>query len=408
MKWELAYFIVKKLRNKGGNNFSAIITHIAVGSIAVGLISILLSVMIFEGFRSEIQDKIFALAGHIEIKKFDLSENQYAHAGISTKSDIYSAAPKLANVRHIQQYSRKAALLKTQDEVMGVMLKGVGADFDTKRFKNQLLSGNLPDFGKEENKNALVLSQQIARKLRLTTGDDVLIYFVQDPPRARKLKVAAIYNTGIEEFDKQIVIGSNALVQQLNQWGDTLTGGFQLFLDDFSKIDHTFKQIHQELDYDLRAEKVTDRYVHLFDWFLMVRQNVIIFLSILLFVACFNIVSILLILIMERVQMIGTLKALGASERQLQQIFFLNGLKILAKGLLIGNAVALIFGLLQHQFKLLPLDPENYYINFVPIDLNWGVFLLINLAVSLLVGLVLLIPLWFIDKISPAQAVKFS
>ena len=405
--WQVAYFISKKLRYKSKIAFSAIISRVAIGSIAVGLATVLISSMIFQGFQGEIQEKIFALAGHIQVRKFDL-RNSYDDVAISTNSILYKNALKIPNIVHIQQYSQKAALLKTDEEVMGVVLKGVDSDFDKSRFEKQLSEGIVPNFGEDSTKLDLLISQYIAKKLKLNIGDETLIYFVQQPPRARKLVISGIYETGIEEFDQQIVIGSNGLIQQLNSWGDTLAGGFEIFLNDFRKIDHSFNEVYEAMDYDLQAEKVTDRYIHLFDWFLMVNQNVTIFIIILLFVACFNIVSIVLILIMERVQMIGTLKALGAVDGVIQKVFFLNGVRMLAKGLLIGNFIALLFGIIQQKLGLIPLDPVNYYINAVPIQFNWGLLLVYNILVVILVSLVLMIPSIFITRISPIQAIKFN
>lgn len=405
--WQVAYFISKKIRYKSKTAFSAIISRIAIGSIAVGLATLLISSMIFQGFQSAIQDKIFALAGHIQIRKFDL-RNSYDDVPISTNSVIYQEALEIPNVDHIQKYSQKASLLKTDDEVMGVVLKGVDSDFDRSRFEKQLSDGVIPNFGNDSTKLDLMVSQYIANKLQLTVGDEALIYFVQKPPRARKLHIKGIYETGIEEFDQQIVIGSNSLIQQLNSWGDTLSGGFEIFLKDFDKIDASFNQVYNEMDYDLQAEKVTDRYIHLFDWFLMVSQNVTIFVIILLFVACFNIISIVLILIMERIHMIGTLKALGALDTIIQRVFFLNGLRMVVKGLVIGNLIAFTFGVLQYHFKIIPLDPVNYYIDAVPIHFNWLLFGVFNILVAVLVGAVLLIPSLFIVKISPIQAIKFD
>ncbi len=407
MSWRTAYFIAKRLKSKQGTAFAATISRIAVGSIALGLGTVLLSSMIFGGFRSAIQEKIFALAGHIQVSKFDLRES-FTELPISTQSILYRSATSVENVEHIQQYSRKAGLLKTEEEVMGIVLKGVDADFDQRRFQEHLLEGQIPDFGNDSTKLSVLASRHIANKLRLSLGDGVLIYFVQDPPRARKISIAGIYETGIEDFDQQIVIGSNQLVKQLNSWPDTLTGGFEIFLSDFGQIDETFNQVYDVMDYDLQIEKVTDRYIHLFDWFLMVNQNVTIFLIIVLFVACFNIISIVLILIMERIQMIGTLKALGAEDKLIRRVFFFSGLRMTAWGLLIGNALAFGFAFLQSTYRLVPLDASNYYIDFVPIQFDFLYALFANLLVGGLVSLVLFFPTLFIRKVQPIEAIKFQ
>ncbi|MEN7548607.1 FtsX-like permease family protein [Rapidithrix thailandica] len=403
-----SFFISKRLRSKGGTDFSSLITKIAIGSVAIGLAVMIASALIFKGFKQVIQDKIFANAGHIQVNRFDLNKS-YEEMPISTESEIYQNSQAIDdNIASVQRYSRKAALLKSNEEVMGVMLKGVYTDFDTLRFKKNIVEGRWLDFSDSTYSNEILISQKIANKMFLHVGDEVIMAFIQDPPRLRKLQVKGIYHTGIEDFDNLLILGDVRLIQRLNNWPDTLVGGFEVFLKDFDKLDESYEHIYNTIDYDLYPEKVTDTYVHFFDWFVILNRNVLIVSIIILVVASFNIISIMIIMIMERTPMIGTLKALGANNWQVQKIFIFNGIRLIAKGLFWGNIIGLGFGFLQHQFRLIPLDPENYYMEVVPVYFDWTLVILMNLLITLVVSIVLVFPTMIISRVEPIKAIKFD
>jgi lipoprotein-releasing system permease protein len=231
---------------------------------------------------------------------------------------------------------------------------------------------------------------------------------VQNPPRFRRLTIAGIYSTGMEDYDQSLILGDINLIRQLNNWSDTLAGGFEVFLKDFDTLDEAQEELFELTNYGYYVEKVTDRNIQIFEWLNLLNKNVIIFLGLILFVACFNMVSILLILIMERTPMIGTLMAMGATHGQLRRIFITNGMLLLLKGMLWGNIIALGFGLIQQQFKLIPLDKENYYMDTVPILWDWPIIIGLNLLIFVLVMLILLIPSAIISRIQPIKAIKFD
>lgn len=404
----LPYFISRKISQPESKSFSSTINRIAVASIAVGLAVMMVSFLILDGFRKEVKDKIYSFSGHVQVTKYSL-DNSMQEEPISVNNPLYRQPERFDLVDHVQVFSHKAGLLKTEDEVLGAFLKGVGTDFDSTQFKRNLSRGQFIRFDSSGYSTDVLISRKVANTLRLDTGDNVRMYF-SDPPnnRIRKLHVRGIYDTGIEEFDDQVIIGDIRMIQRLNNWPDSLVGGFEVFLTDSQRVDQAEAALQGELDYSLFVEKISDKYVQIFEWLDLINNNVAVFLALILFVACFNIVSILLILIMERTQMIGVLKALGARNSQIRRIFTYNGMLLIAQGMLWGNLIGIGFGLLQSHFKLIPLDPENYYMEFVPIEWDLLTIVLLNLLIFVVVGLVLAIPTLVILRIEPIKAIRFD
>ncbi len=399
------WFIAKRIRSAENGSFSSLVVKIAIVSIAIGLAAMIISFAILEGFRSNIHDKIFSFGGHIQLTKYDL--NNY-HEELPVGSSSIKDFNKIKEIEHIQSYAIKTALLKTDDEVQGVLFKGISKDFNYKAFRNNILEGEMPAYKDSLGETEIMMSKKMADKLMLKLNDKVVIFFMQNPPRARKLKIKAIYQTGMEEFDELYLLGDLQLLRNINHWSDTLAGGYEIFVKDFNKLEQSGKAIFDTMGYDLQLEKITDKYVQIFDWLILLDNNVIIFLSLILAVACFNMVSTIIILIMERTNMIGTLKALGATPRQINNIFHLVGINMIVKGMIFGNIFGLGFCALQYYFHLIPLDPSNYYIAYVPIEWHWGFFLLVNVAIFILVGLVINLPLLIIKRLKPIQSIKFS
>lgn len=408
----LPYFISKKINKAENKSFSATINKIAVASIALGLATMLVSFLILGGFQRVITNKIFTFNGHIQITKYSL-DNSLQEEPISVNNPLIQHPEQYGFIDHIQVFGHTAGLLQTDNEVYGAFIKGVGQNFDSQRFEDNLLEGSFIRFSDSiinspnNYSTDVLISKRIANALELNVGDDVRMLFV-DPYRVRKLHIQGIYNTGIEEFDEQMIIGDIGLVRRINQWSDSLVGGVEVYLKDYSKINEAENQLQNNLDYDLFIEKVSDTYVQMFEWLGLINNNVAIFLLLILFVACFNIVSILLILIMERIQMIGVLKALGARNKQIRRIFIYNGMHLIFRGMLIGNLIGIGFGLLQYFFKIIPLDPENYYMEYVPIHWDFLAIIGLNLLTFIIVALVLNIPTAIILRINPIKAIRFD
>jgi lipoprotein-releasing system permease protein len=406
----ISLFIARRIQHTQGKSFSSTVNQIGIAGIAIGIAVMIVSFAILGGFKKVIRQKIFSFGAHLQVSRFHMNRS-FDENPISTNTDLYTQYRQIPEISHIQVYSHKAGLLKTDEELSGVILKGVGKDFNLPAFRQNMVKGEFISFPDTTYSSNIVISRKIASQLKLDVDESVLLYFIQNMqsrPRVRKLTVSGIYETGMEEFDESIVIGDIRLIQRLNDWSDTLVGGYEIYLTDFKKIDEGAEKVFDLMDYDMQVEKITDKYIQIFDWLSLLNRNVAIFLALILFVACFNMVAILLILIMERTQMIGILKAVGATHKQVRRIFLWGGVRLVMKGLFWGNLIGIGFCALQYYFELIPLDVEAYYMSTVPIDWEWGLILLLNLAVLALVSLVLIIPTVIISRIQPVQALRFD
>lgn len=376
-------------------------------SIAVSLAAMILAFFILGGFKETIKNKVFNFKGHLEVTKYNFG-NSVDEQAVSTNSDFTHFYKDIEYIDHIQTFAHKAGLLKTKEEVQGVIFKGVGRDFDTTRFGPNIVEGRLFGFKDSTYSQEVIISKKISRTLRLNVDDDVFISFVQNPPRTRKLHITGIYETGLEEFDKQLIIGDIGLVQRMNNWADTLVGGYEVFIKDPDRMTEAEEDLFNIIDMNLFVDKISDKYVQLFDWLNLLNQNVAVFLGLLLVVSVINMISILLILIMERTNMVGVLQALGSPRKQIKKIFIYNGMLLIAKGLLWGNVVALSVAFIQDKFKVIPLDPENYYMYFVPIHWDFIMLITLNILTFLVVSLALGIPTLVVSRIKPIAAIKFD
>lgn len=401
------YFLSNRLNQTRKNSFSHLVSIIAIVSVALGLAVMLVSFAVLQGFRKEIEEKIFSFGAHLQVTKYDV-KNSFEENPISINRNIYKNALQNPSILHIQKYSLKAALLKSGEGVSGIVLKGIGSDFDTARFAKNMISGRLPQLNDTSYSKSIAISKIIADKMRLSLGDTVLIYFVQNPPRYRKLVVCGLYETSMEEFDELMAICDIRLNQKINNWADSLVGGYEIYVRDFAQLDTAASSVIDDLDYDMQLEKVTEKYIQIFDWLQLLDKNVIIFLSLILLVASFNIISTIFIMIMERTPMIGILKALGATNRQIQKLFLWQGVQIIVKGLFWGNIIGLGTCALQYYFKIIPLEPSTYYMSSAPIFWDWTIFIYLNLITFFIIGVVLLIPVLVISNIKPVKSIKWN
>lgn len=400
-------FLASRIRHNAVGTFSATVTRIGIASIAVSTVVGILAFAVLFGFKKVIQDKVFLFGAHLRVSSLTLN-NSYEEGPMPLKTSLSADLSTMPEVKHWQAVAHKSGILKTPDELKGVVLKGVGKDYDWALFEKSLVEGRLIQFPDSGYAQEIILSHNIARQLRLKAGDDVLMYFVQDPPRARKLTVAGIYKTDMEEFDNSLIVGDLALVQRLNDWGKDTVGTYEIYLNDFTQLDAAAEKIFNLMAPDMFLQKVTETFRPVFDWLLLLDRNTAVFITLILFVSCFNMISILLVMIMERTPLVGLLKTLGSPDRQIRSVFIRVGIFIVARGLLIGNAAGLLLAWLQWQFHLLPLDPVNYYMDTVPIVFDWGTVLLVNLITLLVVGIVLLIPTYVITRIQPIKALLFK
>jgi len=402
-------FLARKVRHAPEGSFSATVTRIGIGSIALGLAILIVAFAVLYGFKHTIQQKIFLFGAHLGVSKFT-NNMSYEETALPLRSRLYDDSTKIPGVRHIQAVALKAGILKTKEELSGVILKGVGRDYDWNLFQGSLVAGKIPVVGADTGSGStqLLLSQYMANQLGVSVGESVPLYFLGNAPRARKMTVVGIYDTGLEEVDKTIALGDIRLIQRLNRWGPDSVGSYEIFVNDFARLDQTAANVFQALSPDMRLTRVTDQYRPLFDWMLLLDRNMVILLSLITFIASFNMISVLLVLMMERTPMIGLLKALGAANPLIRRMFVFVGLNMVSWGLLIGNVVGLGLCYLQDRFKLIPLDPKNYFMNYVPIVWDWPTILALNGGTILLIALVLWFPTFIINRIQPVKALAFK
>ncbi|MCG8475304.1 MAG: ABC transporter permease [Cytophagales bacterium] len=404
---KLSYFISKRISQSASGEFSGTINRIAVGSIAVGLAIMMVAFFILHGFQDAIRDKVVSFKGELQLVKYSMSHSYEEEAMPLNQLPVH-LADSFPYIQQAFPYAHKAGLLKTEEEVAGIILKGVDSTYARAPFLNNMVAGEFVRFQPKKASKDIVISKALSDLLRLNVGDEVVLMFVQNPPRYRKLTVSGLYDTGMDEFDKLVVWGDLGQVRKLNHWGDSLAGGVELHLKDFRDTQRAQFDLLDRLPFQVNVRSILDEHQDIFDWLNTLNVNVLIFLILILTVASFNMISIVLILIMERTHMIGVLKALGSSNSQIRNVFKQNGMWLIIKGLALGNAVGLGFGLSQHYLKYIPLDPESYYMNYVPISWSFWTWLLLNVGTFALISLVLFIPTAFISKVEPIKAIRFE
>jgi lipoprotein-releasing system permease protein len=366
------------------------------------------SVGILTGFKSQITNKVVGFGSHIQVKALDLNESFEATA-INRKQAFLSEAKKLPEIASIQVFATKAAIIKTENDVEGIVLKGVEKNYDWKFLEASIIEGKLPDFTDSVAASEdIFVSKILADKLRLKVGDKVPLYFIQEPVRARGLTVSGIFETGLEDYDKLFAIVDLRHIQRLNSWGDSMVHGFEINLKDFSKLDAVTYEINGELPPQLRAYSAYEMKPQIFDWLALLDTNVVIIIVLMILVACINMITALLVLIIERTNMIGILKALGSTDGGIQRIFIYKAAYLIGQGLLLGNILGIGFCLYQQKTAFLKLDAESYYLNFVPVHLEVAPVLLINAGAFVICLLAMLLPSLMIARISPVKAIRFD
>lgn len=364
--------------------------------------------MILTGFQNTVKNKIYAFSAHLLVSKYTMS-NAIEEQPFYYNIPVFTNPEELPFITHVQEYSHKAGLIKTDEELMGIIFKGIGMRFDSTGFSENMLEGRFIQFPDSSYSNEVVISKIIADKLRLERGDDIIVHFFQNPPRVRRLNISGIYETNLSEyFDSKIILGDIRLIQRLNQWADSIAGGLEVFIKNPNESMESAFYLSAALDYDLYVTRVADKYQQVFEWLELISRQVNILLAVILIVVCINMVSIIIILVMERTQMVGLLKALGSKDSLIRGIFAFSGMRLIARGLLFGNTLGLGLCFLQYKFQWIKLNPTDYYMSYVPIDWNWEAVILLNILTFTIVTLVLLIPTLLISGISPIRAMRFD
>lgn len=407
------FFIAKRLirAKKYKSSISAPIIKIAIAAIAIGVIMMLISFATGTGLKVKIREKIAAFNGHITIQSYDNNSSQVSLMPVSLEQDFYPEFKSVDGITHIQAVATEAGIIRTETDFEGVIVKGVGADYKWENFADFLIEGELPDYRENLNEDVLI-SQYIANRLGFKVGDKIITYFLREdagkPPLLRAFKVKGIYNSGFQEFDELFILSDIRHIQRINGWEKNQVGGFEVFIEDFDEIDLKGAEIYDNTNSFLDTQTIKQKYASIFEWLSLFDFNIALIIGIMILVAGINMITALLVLILERTQMIGILKALGGADWSIRKIFLYNASYLILLGLFWGNLIGLGLLFIQKYFKLFPLNPETYYVTEVPVYIGWEYIVGVNIGTLILCLLMLLIPSIIISKISPVKAMKFD
>ena len=408
------YFIARRIaaHKDYKSSISAPIIKIAILAISLGMITMLISVATSVGLQKKIKEKVSAFNGDLIITNFDTNNSDDSQAPISMQQDFYPDFTISDNVSHIQITASKGAVIRTQTDFEGIIVKGVGPDYNWSYFKDFLTQGVVPTYDTPQMSNQVLISQYLANRLGLKVGDKALAYFFNKnsstPPRTRAFTISGLYNSGFQQFDAQFIIADIRHIQRLNKWEPDQIGAFELFVKDFDLIEQTNIQVYNAIGSTLDTQSIRNRFYAIFEWLDWFDFNVALIIVMMIIVAGFNMITALLVLILERTKMIGILKALGSDNWSVRKIFIYNAMYLVGVGLFWGNLIGIGLLLLQQHFDLFALDPNTYYVSQVPVYLHWSYIVALNLGTLILCFLILLIPSYIISKISPVKAIRFE
>ncbi|WP_298473116.1 FtsX-like permease family protein [uncultured Maribacter sp.] len=411
----LEYFIAKRLI-KGKEHkisISAPIIKIAITAISLGVIMMLVAIATGVGLKHKIREKITAFNGHIQIYNYDNNTSEVSVVPVSLEQEFYPEFKTIDGISHVQAVATKGGIIRLENTFEGIIAKGIGKDFNDDVFGEYIVEGVMPNYHGELNSDALV-SKIMANRLQLSVGDSFPAIFLKDDdpskmPNQRKFNVVGIYDSGFEEFDGTYIFVDIRHIQRMNKWGSNEVGNFEVFLDDFDSIKEKSNEIYGQTLSNLDTQNITGKYYKIFEWIGLFDFNIALIIGIMIIVGGINMITALLVLILERTQMIGILKALGTNDWSIRKIFLYNAAYLIGIGLFWGNIIALGFVYLQGKFHLFKFpNPEEYYIEYIPVHLDFLTVIILNIGVLFLCLLMLLLPSYIITKITPVKAIRYE
>ncbi len=409
----LEYFIAKRLitAKDHKSSISAPIIKIAIAASAIGMVMMIVSVATGIGLQQKIREKVSAFNGHIIISNYDNNQSEATLTPIAKNQEFYPKFNSVTGVTHVQAIATKAGIIRTEKAFEGVVFKGVGTDYQWSNINEYLVAGRLPNLSSQLN-SEVVISQFLADRLRLKVGDAFNTFFIKENqnqlPNIRHFEITGIFNSGFQEFDATYILGDIRHIQRINKWSPNQIGAFEIFVDDFDQIQSVGEEVYQQTPSNLDSKTIIEKYSYIFDWLQLFDFNILVILGVMILVATINMVVALLVLILERTQMIGILKALGANNWSVRKMFLYNALYLILRGLLWGNGIGIGILLIQKYFGIIQLNPENYYVNQAPVYFDLGYIAALNLLTIAVCFLVLLIPSYIITKISPIKAIRYD
>lgn len=412
----LELFIAKRIHfsKEGNRQVTPPAVRIAIIGIALGLAVMILSVAIIVGFKKEVRNKVIGFGSHIQITNFD-NNASFESTPIAISDSLLEGLRSFPDIRHVEAYATKPGILKTDSDFQGIILKGIDADFDWTFFRNNLKEGEVFTVQPRKTSNQVLISRYLSDLMKLGVGDSFLSYFVGEDIRARKFHISGIYETGFEDYDKYFILTDIKQVRRLNGWEKDQVSGLELLVDDYDRLDSITEDLYFKLAEQqdrtgntYYARSIKELNPMIFEWLNVLDVNVVVILILMLAVAGFTMISGLLIVILERTNMIGILKALGQTNASIRKIFLYISFFLIGKGMLWGNVIGIILCLIQSHFRIISLDPSIYYLDAVPIDLNLLSLFLLNAGTLCAAMLMMLGPSYLIMKIDPAKSIRFE
>jgi lipoprotein-releasing system permease protein len=402
------YIANKILESKGKlAAFRNPLLRIAVLSIALGMTIMVISVLIVTGFRKQISEKVTGFGAHIEVSGFG-NNNSYEESPISSNPPFLDQLKNIREIASVNAYATKAGIIKTSTEIEGIILKGVQQGYNWEFFNDKIVSGRFPEKGEDTKEKELMVSSSIADRLDLEVDDDVIVYFIEQPPRIKKFRITGIYNTGLEELDRLYTYCDISIVQDLNSWNDTLVGGFEIILDDHAKVDAVAQEVYSLAGYQYYTSSIRERYPQIYHWLDLQDINVVIILTLIILVTGVSMISVLLIIVLDNTETIGILKSLGARNRSVKRLFIRISLPVILSGIILGNIIGLGLGWIQMEFELIKLPVESYYIPAVPIHFSLIHIIMLNIGTLVCCMLMLIWPSGIIARIRPARVLRWD
>ncbi len=394
-------------------SISAPIIKIAIAAIALGIIMMLVAIATGLGLQQKIREKVAAFNGHIQIFNYDNNLSDVSVTPVSTQQEFYPQFNSVDNIAHIQAVATKGGIIRTEETFEGIIAKGVGRDYRWSLLDEYLVEGRMPDYSGDLNSEVLI-SRLLASRLGLTLGDTFFTFFLKDDdpsktPNQRRFEIVGIYDSGFEEIDGLYLFADIRHIQRMNKWTDEQVGNFEVFLQDFEQMEEKNREIYGKTASELDTQTLREKYYQIFEWIDLFDFNIAIIIGIMIIVGGINMITALLVLILERTPMIGILKALGSQGRSIRRIFIYNAAYLIVIGLFWGNIIGLGLLWVQDRYRLFKFpNPQEYYIEYIPVHISAWHIVLLNFGVFALCVLMLLIPSHIIDRISPVRAIKFE
>lgn len=398
----------RKLLKGESSGFSRPIVRLSVAGVALGIVVMLVAIVVTAGYKQVICDKVVSLGSHIRISNYDMNYS-FELVPFDKNRPFVEEIKAMPEVKSVQCYSTKSGVVKTDDQVEGIVLKGIDQSFDKEHFQENLIEGELLSLEDTVPSKKIIISSILSKRLKLSVGDKVRTYFVQDPPMQRNFTVTGIYKTGLPEYDSQIALVDLRQIQKLNQWDSNLVGGMEVLLYDFDQVDAVSEKVNRKVGYDLKAESIKVVFPEIFQWIALFDTNVVVLLIITFLVCVITMMSTFFIIVIEQTPTIGLLKTMGMKTKSVVELYLMIASDILLRGLLWGNVVAVVLCLLQRQFHWVHLDAATYYVSYVPVEFNIPLILAVNMAVLVLCMAILVFPAYLVArKSSPLAAIKFD